>query len=362
MFISSEVAVKELSNSTMKSVYTSPISRHLEYLDGLRGLAITFLLIGHFFPIPGINFGAVGVNLFFVLSGYLMGQLLFIKETPIPIFYRRRISRIVPAHAFFILCLTILFFETGKPINWSEVFAALGFVNNYFPGELGNAVMPFGHIWSLSVEEHSYILLSIVAIASRKQWLNAKSTIVGLSVFFSAVGFWNFYHYSGRELYGNDLHTEVMAFGIFVSASFLLILHKVRVPKLPAYLYVFLFGAGIMMHWWSIPVPLSRTVGVGLLALAVNLLYVASDRVKKWLSLKPLKMLGLWSFSIYLWQQPFYLAVHRTGVSNILGVSLAVCCGIASFYLLERPVRSYLNRVWGSLENEQGTITKRPIY
>jgi peptidoglycan/LPS O-acetylase OafA/YrhL len=71
--------------------------QHLDYLDGWRGLAITLLLMGHFHPIPEINFSAAGVNLFFVLSGLLMSKLLFVKAVPIPTFYQRRISRILPA-------------------------------------------------------------------------------------------------------------------------------------------------------------------------------------------------------------------------------------------------------------------------
>ena len=69
-----------------------------DYLDGWRGLAIVLLLADHFFPVPGINFGALGVNFFFVLSGWLMTHLLFVQLTPIDVFYRRRIARIVPAH------------------------------------------------------------------------------------------------------------------------------------------------------------------------------------------------------------------------------------------------------------------------
>ena len=70
--------------------------QHFDYLDGWRGLAIAFLLVGHFFPVPGINFGRVGVDFFFVLSGLLMCRLLFIKEVPIKTFYKRRIARIFP--------------------------------------------------------------------------------------------------------------------------------------------------------------------------------------------------------------------------------------------------------------------------
>ncbi len=323
------------------------IINHLDCLDGWRGLAIVLLLVGHFFPVPGINFGSVGVNLFFSLSGYLMGQLLFVKKIPISVFYKRRISRIIPAHVFFILSISIFAVVTGRRVNWSEIYTALFFVNNYFPGELGNTVMPFGHIWSLSVEEHSYILLSLVAIASRNKWLNAEWAIIGLTLVFSAAGFWNFYNYSGVELYKRDLHSEVMAFGIFSSVSFLLLFFGIKIQKPAASYFVFILGAGILLHWWSVPSPLGRTVGVGLFALAVNLLPQAPDAIKQVFSLKPLKMMGLWSFSIYLWQQPFYLYVHKNGMSGLLAVSLAISCGIASFYILENPARLYINRVWG---------------
>lgn len=331
---------------------------HLDYLDGWRGLAIAFLLIGHFFPVPGINIGTVGVNLFFVLSGYLMGQLLFIKKTPLPVFYRRRISRIVPAHIFFIISLTIFYFATGRSLNFNEIFAALVFMNNYFPGDIGNTQMPFGHIWSLSVEEHSYVLLSVIAILSRKIFLDARITIIVFTVISSYIGFFNFSQYTGTELYARSLRTEVMAFGIFASTSFLLSLHKTKPPKLPTSFFASLVITGIFMHWWSIPDPWSRTIGVGLLAFAVNLLIVAPNIIKQALSLKPLKMMGLWSFSIYLWQQPFYLEVHRNGMSKYLAVFLAISCGVVSFYLIERPIRYYLNNTWGTSRESANAVTK----
>ncbi|MER9742940.1 acyltransferase family protein [Mesorhizobium sp. M0187] len=55
----------------------------LAYLDGWRGLSIALVLIGHFFPVPGINLGVLGVEFFFVLSGRLMGEILFIERFPL---------------------------------------------------------------------------------------------------------------------------------------------------------------------------------------------------------------------------------------------------------------------------------------
>jgi len=331
---------------------------HLDYLDGWRGLAILFLLVGHFFHVPGINLGTVGVNLFFVLSGYLMGQLLFIKETTLPVFYRRRISRIIPAHVFFIVCVIIFFVITKRTIDWDETIGGLFFVNNYFPDKIGSSVMPFGHLWSLSVEEHSYILLSLLAIVSRRKWINSKLSIACFTMFFSATGFWYWTKYAGSELdFGKWIHTEVSAYGIFISTCLLLFFNKKKIPRLPTFVYPLLLCVGIMMHWWSVPNPIRTTIGVAILALIVNLLSNAPEVIKNALSFKPLRMMGIWSFSIYLWQQPFYLAVYKGAMSTYTAILLTFFCGIASYYLLESPVRSYINRVWGGTKRKGSSTT-----
>lgn len=134
--------------------------KYLPYLDGWRGLAIAFLLVGHFFPVPGLGLGTIGVNLFYVLSGLLMARLLFVDRVPIPVFYRRRISRIMPGFLVFVALVTLAYLVLGKPVAWSEVATALTFTKNYFLASAEETAMPFGHIWSLSVEEHSYILLT----------------------------------------------------------------------------------------------------------------------------------------------------------------------------------------------------------
>ncbi|MCL2658009.1 MAG: acyltransferase [Betaproteobacteria bacterium] len=323
-------------------------NRHLDYLDGWRGLAIVFLLIGHFFHPPGINFGSVGVSFFFVLSGYLMGQLLFVKNTKIPVFYRRRISRIIPAHLCFILCICIYFLISAQQINWNETVAALFFFNNYATGELERNVMPFGHIWSLSVEEHSYILLSLVAIVVRTSRIPAKRLVAAFTFFFSAMGFWYWTQYNGRELdFGHWLRTEVSAYGIFISVLLMLAFLTRKIPVQSALIYPVLIGAGIMSHWWSIPKPIQTTLGVGLFAFALNLLAAAPQSIKNLLSIKPLRMMGQWSFSIYLWQQPFYLAASKGLLPIPIALFLAMACALASFHLVEQPVRNYLNKVWG---------------
>ncbi|MBK8386614.1 MAG: acyltransferase [Candidatus Accumulibacter sp.] len=328
----------------------SRIDNHVGYLDGWRGLAIFTLLLGHFFPVPGINFGTVGVNLFFVLSGLLMGGLLFEKREPIPRFYRRRIARIIPAHTAFLVIIAIVYFAIGLPFSLSEFVSALLFVNNYVLPDLGagHAVMPYGHIWSLSVEEHSYVALSLVAILSRKRLLSSVAGISALSV--AIVCFALYYQWVNppKLAFNQWLHTEVAAYGLFATA--LWVSAGRRLPKklnsasaAPVFLLI-----GIVLHWWSMPLAVQRLVGVGCFAGAICVLSVTRGWFAVILSWAPLRQLGLWSFSMYLWQQPFYLWMHRdTRLSPMLALTAALICGLISYYLIERPARTYLNTHWG---------------
>lgn len=329
---------------------------HHEYLDGWRGSAIAFLLIGHFFPVPGINLGHIGVNLFFVLSGLLMARLLFVRRVPLGQFYRRRIARVFPAAYCFIVVLVLVSAISGKALNWSEVVTAATFTNNYWSSVGQQSTLPFGHIWSLSVEEHSYVLLSLIAVAARRSWLSMKWPVGVCVVIFASMGLFYWTQYSGDQLYAKSLHTEVAGFGIFASAFLAIHFNTRRFPRLSLYLVPVLFMTGIAAHWWSVPAPLRMVVGVGSLCLAVNLLEGAHWTVHRVLSVWPLRQLGLWSFSIYLWQQPFYLLVHHQGMTPWLGLALSLACGVVSFYLIEDPMRAWLNRTWAG----RGAATTPP--
>lgn len=320
-------------------------ANNIPYLDGWRGLAIAALLVGHFFPIPGINMGAVGVELFFVLSGLLMGQILFVRPVPLGRFYRRRISRVFPSLFAFLATIIVIFLVTGRKVDWSESLTAATFLNNYFPGPPGAAVMPFGHIWSLSVEEHSYVVLSLVALAVRAHVVRAVVAVGLLAVACGLTGLFYWLTYTGVRLNSERwLRTEVSAYGIFVSTFVLLWLEGKPLRRHSGILFVALGAIGLATHWWSVPRPVSTIVGVGAFAVALNLMSGAPGWLHAALSWRPLRQLGLWSFSLYLWQQPFYLYLHDR---PLLGVALALPAGVAGFYLLERPARAWLNRHWG---------------
>jgi peptidoglycan/LPS O-acetylase OafA/YrhL len=153
--------------------------------------------------------------------------------------------------------------------------------------------------------------------------------------------------YGNRHAPGLWLHTEVAAFGI-VASGFVLLCFRSHRAALPAFAAPVLVMLGIAAYWWRFPPPVNLIAGCGAFALALNLMDRSAGLFRRMLELRALRQMGIWSFSLYLWQQPFYMLMHRAGLPapQALGCSLAV--GVAAFYLIEHPARSWLNRVLGA--------------
>lgn len=318
---------------------------HLPYLDGWRGLAIACLLLGHFFPVPGLNFGTIGVHLFFVLSGLLMTRILFLQKVPLALFYKRRIARIFPSVYVYLLVVTILFALSGREIALRELLGAATFTNNYLDLD-GPWRMPFGHIWSLSVEEHAYVALSLIAVATRASRRRSLAAVGMATLAMAAIACAYAVAFGGARLESVWSHSEVAAFGIFASGLLLLCRSRDDAAPLHPLAIAALLALGLAAHWWSLPPPVRLLLGCGAFALALNWLHRAPGLAQRCLEWALLRRLGLWSYSIYLWQQPFYQLVHREGMHPALGLALSLLVGIAAFYAVEQPARSWLNRRW----------------
>jgi peptidoglycan/LPS O-acetylase OafA/YrhL len=98
----------------------------LAYLDGWRGIAILLVLEAHFLGWLPVDSGRLGVNVFFCLSGILMGRILFIRRVPLGTFYKRRFSRIYPAFAAYVLTIFLAAFFLGISFTalylWQQPF------------------------------------------------------------------------------------------------------------------------------------------------------------------------------------------------------------------------------------------------
>jgi peptidoglycan/LPS O-acetylase OafA/YrhL len=156
-------------------------NKHIPQLDGLRGIAILMVMCYHFFPNNIIcNFGWSGVDLFFVLSGFLItGRLMpYLDDKKILLkFYRNRFLRIVPLYfGFLILFFTGWFLLSSKETlssfrfyndHWWEFFL---FIQNWiFANNLGEVKTHVDHLWSVAVEEQIYLVFPLFILFIRKK-------------------------------------------------------------------------------------------------------------------------------------------------------------------------------------------------
>ena len=331
---------------------SSPAAGHLPYLDGWRGIAILLVLIGHFAPFaPGLLAGA-GVEFFFVLSGRLMAEILIVRRMPLPTFFFRRASRILPALAFYVSAMLFVVWATGMfgsvRSGLIGAAAAIGFFQNYLPEPEASSL--FEHTWSLAVEEHSYLLLALIAGFCVRE----RRAAMAIALMFALAAFLNGIRLSASETGMAPYtywRTDVRAAAVFLSfALYLWAQDFFRQPRSdlwrwlsPACAFV---GLAVLVQP-GLPPFVRFGVGTALLAVAVNGVDIAHETMRRFLTNKALMHLGILSYSLYLWQQP-YLMLTRGDVSQVACVTLAIGSAIFSFHWVERPARTFLNRLWST--------------
>jgi len=315
------------------------------YLDGWRGVAISMVLIGHYLPIQGFYSGRLGVDLFFCLSGVLMAKILFLDRVPLKKFYKRRASRIFPVFIAYVLVVYSFYYVPSFGQNFSELFFTLTFLRTYWPGEVGiwDAHYPIEHLWSLNVEEHSYMLLSLVALCMARSRRVRPAVVLLLAAAVMMVVHWFYIRHPDVVPINPEIRTEVAAKFIFLSAGYFLACQGrsfwlARHLVLPA-LVLGIYGYAYSSPWW-----MREFLSPLMLAFAVCHLPDAYKLMHRLLALAPLRAMGVWSYSIYLWQQLFLHDYHEGPAS--LALAMAIAVGVASFVLFENPVRSFMNRRW----------------
>ncbi|MGC2329639.1 MAG: acyltransferase [Candidatus Sulfotelmatobacter sp.] len=201
-------------------------------LDGLRAISITLVVLSHLVKWKHVSlevlgsYGALGVHVFFVLSGYLITNLLlqeFQRSSTISLrdFYIRRAYRIFPAAFVF---LAVVIFLYWQQIRWYHAAAALLYVANM------DITRPwiFGHLWSLGIEEQFYLLWPFAL----KKWQNHKTTIL-LCVLMATPVFWTaLYAFKVR----NGLVGSLPAYADQLAIGCLLAIFAPRIPKMRGWL------------------------------------------------------------------------------------------------------------------------------
>jgi len=344
-------------------------------LDGLRAISIGFVLVAHLagtrgFPVPTalgkvVEFGDLGVHVFFVISGYLITRLLLEElerreEIRLGRFYLRRTLRIFPPYYTLILALAI-----AQSLGWLQLAAhdvgrALTYTSNYYPDRSWFT----GHTWSLSVEEQFYLLWpAVIVVAGPRRAIIAAACVVLLGPVIRSAS-WELMPWSGDGipnrfetvadsiaagcvlagirgwLHGRTLYMRALTSPLFaivpVAAVGAAGLHQHPLLYFAVEMSVMNVGAALCLDW-CITYP--------------------EGRIGSLLNARPLVFVGLLSYSIYLWQQPFLNRASSAALSAFpVNILIAAAAAVTSYYAIEQPSLRLRRRIERSLDRRRAPV------
>ena len=304
------------------------------------------MLVDHFVTTKGLNLGRLGVEMFFVLSGRLMADILFFQKLDLPTFFIRRVSRIYPALMLFsgVVLLTSMLIPKLVSATSIQLLSAATLTYNYAQLHYGRSVS-LDNIWSLCIEEHMYILLAVVAIATKRKASSALMLISGLAALAIANGVR--LTIMGEDYYSVYWRSDVRGASILLGAAAFIISNMRWFQKLKFGAVTWSVGAtlAIALNAYPIPDPMKYSIGTAALAIIACNLPISPKPILRTLDLPTLQKVGRSSYSLYLFQQIFF-AISFSHLIKLLSIVPAVISGILICDKFETPVRRWLNTKW----------------
>ncbi len=348
------------------------LSKYRPDIDGLRAVAIVAVVAYHAFPsaLPG---GFTGVDIFFVISGYLISQIIWkgIEDRNFSFrgFYRRRIIRLFPALVVVLAASLVLGYFILLPPDFAnlgkEVAAAAVFASNflywhetsYFGTQA--SMMPLTNLWSLAVEEQYYLLYPLILLLVARRRASTGFLLLGLLLASFAINInWAQYHASAAFYLLPARFWELAAGGLLAW------LH-VEAPERARNL-VSLAGLALVALAVLGPSPTSEYPGWWALApVGAALLLIASGPgaiVNRALSWRAIVTIGLISYPLYLWHYPLLVFArwHHGGAlptgTTLVVVAISFGLAYATYRLVELPVRSYVRRSRSKTPRKNPTV------
>ncbi|EGT0624373.1 acyltransferase [Citrobacter freundii] len=334
------------------------MKRYRADIDGLRALAVIPVLIFHFFPslLPG---GFVGVDVFFVISGFLITSIIIndVKKGTFTVlgFYKKRIIRIFPALTLVLSTVYLLgwfsflqgdFASLGKHIFGGSFFISnllLWSESGYF--DTSSQLKPLLHLWSLGVEEQFYLFWPLLLILFAKTKRALYLTSLAILVISFMVGLYTMHSTSGSNYYSPLSRFWELMFGAILAgykANEKVISNK-KLLNLISISGMTLLIASILFINDSMPFP--GYIAIFPVTGATMLILSNGGVCNKILSLKPLVFIGLISYPLYLWHWPIYsssrilLASDPTTGLKILLIAICFLLAYLTYKFIEHPVR-----------------------
>lgn len=341
------------------------MSKDLRYrpeVDGLRALAVlpVILFHGDIAPLPG---GFAGVDVFFVISGFLITGILMqdlaLGRHSLARFYERRVRRIVPALIVVLAATSALAWLLSDPVQLQAYSQSLlsvvlmvsnlffGAKSGYFAPALADA--PLLHTWSLTVEEQFYLAFPpLLVLLWRLSPPRRLAVLVGLCLASLALAEWGLR--AGQDMAYFFPLTRAWELGLGAIAAHVSLYHRPRPRPWLAALGLGMILASYVLHSKDSAYPglpaLLPTLGAALVLLHAQ----AGHGVGLVLAARPVVGIGLVSYSAYLWHQPLF-ALARSSRTDPPGWAMMAGLGLltlvlawATWALVEQPFRRAQNR------------------
>lgn len=342
--------------------------RYRPDVDGLRAVAVLAVVFYHygFWQVPG---GFVGVDIFFVISGFLITGIIHREMAEghftIRHFYERRIRRIFPALFAMLAVASVAAWFLLFPIDFEayakSLVATAFFATNFeFWREVGYfdlaaSFKPLLHLWSIAVEEQFYLLFPLLLLlagtSSRWKLLSVVGVLLIISFVFSL---WAVEHSSSTAFYLLPSRMWELMTGAVIALA--------PLPSLPRVWREVMAFAGAALIAWAIWTYDRWMAFPGISALAPCLgaaliIYagIGGNTISRMLSAKPVVFTGLISYSLYLWHWPVLvftqIALNRTlhPLEIYACIALSFALAVFSWRYVERPIRRHRGLGWRAL-------------
>lgn len=333
-------------------------------LDGVRAISVSIVLVGHMLlPASWVGISAIGLKIFFFISGFLIARLLIAEhkekgQISLSGFYWRRVLRLYPVILFYVGLVVSVSIWRGLDVRGIDVAGVFLYFVNYLVIHYDNSgqtmSIPVSMLWSLSVEEHFYLFAPLALVLLRG---DPKRMLLGaVAICFVSLGLRLFYAHSWPEMLGgleiywrSETRFDCIAFGVILACMTEFPAGRAVIKTLSSR-WFFIAGVGLLLLSYAYRDSFYQLTwrftiqSLALYPIMIGVVFACPfPIVNKILNTRVFVWVGALSYSLYVWHGGVVFLFGSlldklpAGMISYVEFVMAFALAVASYYLIERP-------------------------